>query len=170
MADIKTTPKKNIVELYKDINTQIEYIKVNGVKIGVAGFTSEQDREYGMKALQEIIDSIDSTNPYEIARIAMSKLNTLAAITENHITPDEEITVGEGDKFIVSYGAKAAYDMNGEEFANCTDIEGDLPTVAIKAILIERIKNKLKELEDANNNEFADLLDAYMDDLECDDD
>lgn len=167
MAEITKTRKKNVVEIYKDLDTKIEYLKINGITVGVAGFTSEEDRARGMKAVQEVVDSIESTDPYVIASEVMNRMKTLAAITENNIDPDEQIKVEDTD-IIVSYKAKAAYYMDGSEAANCTDLP-DMPAEAIKAVLTERVKTKIAEEkawreEAANWVEFMDADELFGDD------
>lgn len=134
-----TNNNKNAVEIRKELQkngTTIEYIVVNGQKIGIFGSVSERDRENAMKAIQTALDASDG-NVYEL----MQKLQTIATIEEKEIKPDEMIEVCDTE-IIISYEAKAAYTTDGEEIANCTDLP-DMPDEAIKAVLIARTENTL---------------------------
>ena len=71
----------------------------------------------------------------------MQKLSTIATIEENDIQPDEMVDVCDVD-VIISYTAKTAYTVDGEEIANCTDLP-DMPNEAIKAVLIARTETAL---------------------------
>ena len=129
-----TETRKNAVEILKELNKdgiKIEYIVVNGTRIGMLGATSERDRENAMKAIQTALDASDG-NVYEM----MSKLNTMAAINEHEIKPDEMVEV-DGEEIIISYASKTAYATDGEELVNCTDLP-DMPNEAIKAVLVAR--------------------------------
>ena len=131
-----TNNTKNAVELRAELaanGTKIEYIVINGQKCGILGSTSEKDKQNAVKAIQTALDSSNG-NIYEM----MQKLNTIATIEENEITPDEMIEVN-GEEIIISYEAKAAYTIDGEEIANCTDLP-DMPEAAIKAVLTARIE------------------------------
>ena len=129
-----TDTRKNAVEIRKELQengTTIEYIVVNGQKLGIFGAANEKDRQNAMKAIQTALDSSNG-NVYEM----MSKLNTIATIEEKEIKPDEMINVCDMD-IIISYESKAAYTTDGEEIVTCTDLP-DMPNEAIKAVLIAR--------------------------------
>ena len=130
---------KNAVEIRSELKangTTIEYIVVNGQKVGMLGSTSEKDKQNAMKAIQTALDSSNG-NIYEM----MQKLQTIAIIEEKEINPDEMIEVN-GVEIIISYEAKAAYTIDGEEIANCTDLP-DMPSEAIKAVLVARTETAL---------------------------
>ena len=135
MTNITTTnTAKNAVEIRAELQkngTKIEYIVVNGQKLGILGSVSEKDRENAIKAIQKALDSSDG-NIYEM----MAKLQTIATIEEHEIEPDEMIEIN-GKNVIISYASKAVYDMNGEEIVNCRDLS-DMPNEAIKAVLEAR--------------------------------
>lgn len=133
-----TTTKvaKNAVEIRSELGangTKIEYIVVNGQKLGILGTTSEKDKQNAIKAIQTALDASNG-NVYEM----MQKLSTIATIEEKEIEPDEMVEV-DGVDIIISYAAKAAYTIDGEEVANCTDLP-NMPNEAIKAVLIARIE------------------------------
>jgi hypothetical protein len=134
-----TETRKNAVEILKELNKDgiaIEYIVVNGQKIGILGAANDRDRENAMKAIQTALDSSNG-NIYEM----MSKLNTIAAIKENDIKPDEMVEIN-GEEIILSYEAKTAYTTDGEELVDCTDLP-NMPDEAIKAVLIARAETIL---------------------------
>lgn len=129
MATINTT--KNAVELRKVIGTKLEHIVINGQTIGIMGSVSEADREAALKALNEAYIASNG-DIYEM----MHKLNTIATLDENNIEADEVID----DEIIISYTERKAYDMDGNELANCEGLP-EMPKEAVKALLIERVKN-----------------------------
>lgn len=131
-----TNNTKNAVEIRTELKangTSIEYIVVNGQKIGMLGTTSEKDKQNAMKAIQTALDA-SGGDIYEM----MYKLNTIATIEENEIAADEMVEVDDMD-IIISYTSKTAYTVNGEEIADCTDLP-DMPNEAIKAVLIARVQ------------------------------
>lgn len=132
----RTETKKNVVELRDAINKQgakVVHIIIDGMTVGVMGYTSEKDKEAALKVLQTAIDSSENTME------ALMKINTIANFTDKEVNPTEEIVVDDVTYYI-DYEKKTAYDEVAEEVVDCTDLECDVPE-AIKAILIERIKN-----------------------------
>ena len=140
MANINTTNnKKNAVEIYTELcanGTTIEYIVINGQRVGILGSASEKDRQKAIDAIQTALDASDG-NIYEM----MAKLSTVATMTESDIEPDEMIEIC-GKEIIISYEARAAYDVNGEEIANCADLPS-MPYEAVKAVLIARAETEI---------------------------
>lgn len=137
MANINTTnTRKNAVEIYKELcenGTTIEYIVVNGQRVGILGSVSERDRQRAIEAIQTALDA-SGGNVYEM----MQKLSTIAAMKENDIEPDEMIKVC-GKDIIISYNKRAAYTTDGREIANCGDLPS-MPYEAVKALLIARVE------------------------------
>ena len=132
MANINT--QKNAVEIRSELKangTKVEYIVINGQKIGIMGSTSEADRAAALKVLQ---DAYVASNG-DIMEM-MCKLNTIATIEENGIEPDEMVEVC-GEQIMLSYKNCKAYMMDGEEIANCDDLP-KMQKQAIKAVLIAR--------------------------------
>lgn len=135
MANINTN--KNAVEIRSELNAQgvnIEYVVINGQKIGILGTANERDREAALKALN---DAYIASGGDILAMAA--NLSTIAAMTENNISPDEMIEIC-GVDVIISYEAAAAYTTDGEEIVNCKDIP-NMPREGIKALLISRVEN-----------------------------
>lgn len=135
MANINTN--KNAVEIRSELNAQgvkIEYIVINGQKVGILGSVNDRDREAALKTLN---DAYIASGGDLMAMAA--NLNTIAAITENNITPDEMIEIN-GVNVIISYEAATAYTLDGEEITDCKDIP-NMPREGIKALLISRVKN-----------------------------
>lgn len=138
MAEIKTN--KNAVEIHSELKangTKIEYIVIDGHRCGILGSVSEKDREAALKALNAAYVASNG-NIIEM----MDKLSTIATIEEKNIEPDEVVNV-HGVEIILSYSKKKAYTMDGEEVANCDDLNVSMPNEAVKALLIERTKTAL---------------------------
>ena len=137
MANINTTnTRKNAVEIYQELalnGTVIEYIVINGQKVGILGSASEKDRQKAIGAIQAALDA-SGGNIYE----AIQKLSTVAAMTENDIKPDEMITIHDVN-IIISYDSRAAYTTDGEKIADCDGLP-EMPYEAVKALLIARIE------------------------------
>ena len=150
MTNITTTnTSKNAVEIRAELannGTTIEYIVVDGQKLGILGSTSEKDKQNAIKAIQTALDSSNG-NIYEM----MQKLSTIATIEEKEIKPDEMIEIN-GREIIISYESKAAYNLDGEELVNCADLP-DMPNEAIKAVLTARIEALSVEDEDEYEDE-----------------
>ena len=151
MAKITPTNNtKNAVEIRAELQengTTIEYIIIDGQKVGILGSTSKKDKQDAIKAIQTALDASDG-NIYEM----MQKLSTIATIEEKEIEPDEMIEI-DGEEIIISYESRAAYTTDGEEIANCTDLP-EMPNEAIKAVLMARIAVLNSERE--NNNYYGD--------------
>lgn len=141
MANInKTNTKKNAVEICKELvanGTTIEYIVINGQKVGILGSVSEKDRQRAIDAIQTALDASDG-NIYE----TMSKLSTIATMQENNIDPDEMVEIC-GTEIIISYDARAAYTTDGDEIANCDGLPS-MPYEAVKAVLIAKAEVALQ--------------------------
>lgn len=137
MTNITTTnTTKNAVEIRAELKsngTTVEYIVVNGQKLGVLGSANEKDKQNAIKTIQTALDASNG-NIYEM----MQKLSTIATIEEKEILPDEMIEIG-GREIIISYESKAAYTIDGEEIANCADLP-DMSNEAIKAVLVARVE------------------------------
>jgi hypothetical protein len=140
MTNITTTnTRRNAVEIRSELaknGTTIEYIVINGQKVGILGSVGEKDKQNAIKAIQTALDASNG-NIYEM----MQKLSTIATIEENEIDADEMITVN-GIDVIISYNNFAAYTLDGEEIVNCRDIP-PMPREAVKAVLEARIQAHL---------------------------
>lgn len=134
MANITTN--KNALEIRSELKangTTIEYIVINGQKIGLLGSVTKTDREAALKAIQEAYIASNG----DIMEM-MQKLATIATIEEKGIEPDEMVEVN-GIEVIISYKNAAAYTVNGEEIVNCADLPS-MPAEAIKAVLVARME------------------------------
>ena len=135
MASINVN--KNAVEIHSELKangTKVEYIVVDGQKIGIMGSVSEADRAAALKSLQEAYVASNG-NIMEM----MQKLSEVATIEENAV--DEVIEVC-GVDIMLSYTNRKTYTMDGEEIANCDDLP-DMPKEATKAVLIARTETAL---------------------------
>lgn len=137
MANINTN--KNPVEIRSELNksgVRIEYIVINGQKVGILGSTNEVDRNAAIKALNDAYVASGG----DIAAM-VSNLTTVANLEEKKIVADEVVTVC-GEEIIISYESAKAYTMDGEEIATCEDLP-NMPREAIKAVLVARAENAL---------------------------
>lgn len=137
MAEIKAT--KNAVEIrseLKENGTKIEYIVIDGVTCGILGSVSEADRNAALKALQSAY-AASNGNIMEM----IEKLSTIATIEEKNIEPDEVVEIC-GTDIVLSYSARKAYTMDGEEIVNCDDLP-KMPNEAVKAVLVARAETVL---------------------------
>lgn len=132
MATITTnkTPIEILKEMKQD-GTCIEFITINGQKIGMLGSVNDADRE---KALKTLNDAYLASNGdiYDM----MTKLAICATMTEKEIEPDEVVKV-HGTEVVLDYAKRKAYTMDGYEVANCDDMP-TMPSEAVKALLIAR--------------------------------
>ena len=131
----KKTPK-SVIEIRSELASngiRMEHIIIDGQRVGIIGTTSEADKQNAIKAIETALEASNG-NIYE----AIQKLNTVATMEENNISPDEVVEVGE-EEFIISYAQKTAYTMDGEAIVNCTDLP-DMPNEAIKAVLVARLE------------------------------
>lgn len=136
MTNITNTNIKNAVEIRTELKangTKIEYICIDGVKCGILGSVNKADREKAIKVLNSAY-AASNGNIMEM----MQKLSTIATIEEKEIDPDEMVEVC-GKQIMLSYKERKAYDMDGNELANCDDLP-DMPREAVKALLIARVK------------------------------
>lgn len=130
----KTNTEKSVVELRKELDSNgvtMENIYVDGQKFCCVGYVSEKDKEACLKAVQTAVDG--SENLYD----AMMKLMANANLTDANIDADEEVMIDDVP-MVISYRNKAIYDLNGEEFVNCRELECELPNEACKTILMQK--------------------------------
>ena len=137
MADINVN--KNAVEIRSELKsngTKIEYIVIDGQKIGIMGSVNEADRAAALKTLQAAYVASNG-NIMEM----MQKLSEVATIEEKAIEPDEVVVI-RGKEIMLSYTNRKTYTMCGKELANCDDLP-DMPKEATKAVLIARTETIL---------------------------
>ena len=160
MANINNNKKSlNRVQLMKENNSNLEFLYIDGIKVGAMGSVSEADREAGLAAIQRIVDN---SNKKEMALVmeVMSQINFEASMNENNIQPDEQVRI-EDEDCVISYQSKKIYDMAGKELADASDMGDNIPKEAIREILKLRALAKIHEL----NAEAETDLD-YEDDYE----
>lgn len=100
------------------------------------GYTSENDKESGMKLLRDAIESINDIS--EVMPYLFNAMHNVA----NNIHPDIQINV-DGLDVMLSYSQKKAYLLDGTEIVNANDINTDDKDI-IKVVLTERVKNFVK--------------------------
>lgn len=158
MANINNSKKSlNRVALMKENNSNLEFLYIDGIKVGAMGSVSDADRESGIKVIQRIVDNSNKKGMALVMEV-MSQVNFEASMNENHIIPDEQVKV-EDEDCVISYQSKKIYDMAGKELADASDIGDNTPKEAIREILKLRAQAKLHKLE-----EMEDDTEDYEDD------
>lgn len=151
MANINN--KKNTmnrVALMKENNSNLEFLYIDGIKIGAMGSVSDADREAGIKVIQRIVDNSNKKGMALVMEV-MSQVNFEASMNENNIQPDEQVRIEDKD-CVISYQSKKIYDMAGKELADASDIGANTPKEAIREILKLRAQAKLHKLEDMEDD------------------
>ena len=111
------------------------------------GYVSEKDRDAGLKLLSDALRATAGNIP-----AAMTYMYQACAVAANEIQPDEAVDV-DGKEILICYGDRKAYDGT-TEIANLADIGCELSNVAIKAMLIDRVR--LAMAETTNTDEEDD--------------
>lgn len=155
MANINNNKKSlNRVALMKENNSNLEFLYIDGIKVGAMGSVSDADREAGIKVIQRIVDSSNKKGMALVMEV-MSQVNFEASMNENNIQPDEQVRIEDKD-CVISYQSKKIYDMAGKELADASDIGANAPKEAIREILKLRAQaklHKLEEMEDEDEDE-----------------
>lgn len=160
MANINNSKKSlNRVALMKENNSNLEFLYIDGIKVGAMGSVSDADREAGIAVIQRIVNNSDEKGMALVMEV-MSQVNFEASMNEKQIQPDEQVKVEDTD-CVISYQSKKIYDMAGKELADASDIGDNTPKEAIREILKLRAQAKLHELEEM---EDEDDTEDYEDD------
>lgn len=128
------------------------------------GYVSESDKQACIKLIREGLLATDG-DVYK----TMSYIRNAVTIAANDIKPDEVVNVGEAE-MLVSYRDKKIY-IRETEMANLDDMaETEMSNEVIKALLVERAKNKIKEdfIEDMMDDTDYYANEDYYDDDEYD--
>ena len=167
------TAPKTTVELIQETNAAgvtLEYLAIDGVKIGTMGYTSQKDKEAAIKFVQRIVDNSQNTG-YALYNEIMQTCMTGAAMTEEGIEAkdSEEIEIDDVP-VIINYEAQKAYigiNNSLEAIADLEDLDCDLPAEAVKALLVERSKTAIAEMKKAQEKEYGPYYDEeYEDDYD----
>lgn len=152
MANINNSKKSlNRVALMKENNSNLEFLYIDGIKVGAMGSVSDADREAGIKVIQRIVDSSNKKGMALVMEV-MSQVNFEASMNENNIQPDEQVRIEDKD-CVISYQSKKIYDMAGKELADASDIGDNTPKEAIREILKLRAQAKLHKLEEMEEDD-----------------
>ena len=145
MANINNNKKSlNRVQLMKENNSNLEFLYIDGIKVGAMGSVSDADREAGVAVIQRIVDNSNKKGMALVMEV-MSQMNFEASMNENHIIPDEMVKI-EDEDCVISYQSKKIYDMAGKELSDASDMGDNIPKEAIREILKLRALAKIQEL------------------------
>lgn len=160
MANININTKKSLnrVQLMKENNTNLEYLYIDNIKIGVMGSISEKDKEAGLAAIQRIVDNSDKTGMALVMEV-MAQVQFESSMNEKEINPDEVLEVkvdGITYPCVLSYEKKALFDEAGDEICNTRDIDCELDERALKALLEARAINAIRNDNENKCNDYED--------------
>lgn len=160
MANININTKKSLnrVQLMKENNTNLEYLYIDNIRVGVMGSVSEKDKEAGLAVIQRIVDNSDKTGMALVMEV-MAQVQFEASMNEKKINPDEVLEVkvdGITYPCVLSYEKKALFDEAGEEICNTRDIDCELDERALKALLEARAVNAIRNDNESKYNDYED--------------
>lgn len=141
----------NRVALMKKNNSNLEFLYIDGINVGCMSSVNKHDRETGLAVIQRIVDNSEKKGMALVIEV-MSQVIFEASMNENHIQPDEQVRI-EDEDYIISYQSKKIYDMAGNELADASDMEDNIPKEAIREILKLRAQAKIHELEEMDEEE-----------------
>ena len=148
MANINNNKKSlNRVQLMKENNSNLEFLYIDGIKVGAMGSVSDADREAGLAVIQRIVNNSDKKSMALVMEV-MAQVQFESSMNEKEINPDEVLEVkvdGITYPCVLSYEKKALYDEAGEEICNARDIDCELDERALKALLEARAINALRK-------------------------
>lgn len=160
MANININTKKSLnrVQLMKENNTNLEYLYIDNIRVGVMGSVSEKDKEAGLAVIQRIVDNSDKTGMALVMEV-MAQVQFESSMNEKKINPDEVLEVkvdGITYPCVLSYEKKALFDEAGEEICNTRDIDCELDERALKALLEARAVNAIRNDNESKYNNCDD--------------
>lgn len=157
MANINNSKKSlNRVALMKENNSNLEFLYIDGIKVGAMGSVSDADREAGIKVIQRIVDNSNKKGMALVMEV-MSQVSFEASMNEAGIEPDEQVKIDNTD-CVISYKNLRIYTMDGKELASAEDY-ANVEKRAVKEILKLRAQatlHELEEMEDEDDTENDD--------------
>lgn len=168
MANININTKKSLnrVQIMKENDTNLEYLYIDNIRVGVMGSVNDHDREKAIAAIQRMVDNSNKTGMALVMEI-MLQSQFEASMNEKGINPDEVLEVkvdGITYPCVLSYEKKALFDEAGEEICNTRDIDCELDERALKALLEARAINALRK------NLVSKYDDCEDEDEDCEED
>lgn len=158
MANINTKKSLNRVQIMKENDTNLEYLYIDNIRVGVMGSVNDHDREKAIAAIQRMVDNSNKTGMALVMEI-MLQSQFEASMNEKGINPDEILEVkvdGITYPCVLSYEKKALFDEAGEEICNARDIDCELDERALKALLEARAVNAIRNDNESKYNDYED--------------
>lgn len=158
MANINTKKSLNRVQIMKENDTNLEYLYIDNIRVGVMGSVNDHDREKAIAAIQRMVDNSNKTGMALVMEI-MLQSQFEASMNEKGINPDEVLEVkvdGITYPCVLSYEKKALFDEAGEEICNARDIDCELDERALKALLEARAVNAIRNDNESKYNDYED--------------
>lgn len=153
IINIETAKHKNVVEVVKGLGTEINFLKINGMKVGAIG-GSEKDILANQRQIQFMVDQCETTDPMEICK----QLTLLQmAMADLHGVDLDDTILKDGVEYIIDSTNGKVYNEGGDLVINIKDVapelaEANLPEEAMRAILVAEI-NKLDHKPIAEHHE-----------------
>lgn len=158
MANINTKKSLNRVQIMKENDTNLEYLYIDNIRVGVMGSVNDHDREKAIAAIQRMVDNSNKTGMALVMEI-MLQSQFEASMNEKGINPDEVLEVkvdGITYPCVLSYEKKALFDEAGEEICDARDIDCELDERALKALLEARAVNAIRNDNESKYNDYED--------------
>ena len=158
MANINTKKSLNRVQIMKENDTNLEYLYIDNIRVGVMGSVNDHEREKAIAAIQRMVDNSNKTGMALVMEI-MLQSQFEASMNEKGINPDEVLEVkvdGITYPCVLSYEKKALFDEAGEEICNARDIDCELDERALKALLEARAVNAIRNDNESKYNDYED--------------
>ena len=110
MANININTKKSLnrVQLMKENNTNLEYLYIDNIRVGVMGSVNDRDREAGLAVIQRIVDNSNKTGMALVMEV-MAQVQFESSMNEKEINPDEVLEVKVDG---ITYPCVLSYDNN----------------------------------------------------------
>lgn len=160
MANININTKKSLnrVQIMKENDTNLEYLYIDNIRVGVMGSVNDHDREKAIATIQRMVDNSNKTGMALVMEI-MLQSQFEASMNEKGINPDEVLEVkvdGITYPCVLSYEKRALFDEAGEEICNARDIDCELDERALKALLEARAVNAIRNDNESKYNDYED--------------
>ena len=140
-----TRSNRPLVEIVTEarMGQTFEFLCIDGIKVGVAGYSNPKDKETAIKFIQDIVNNSDKRGMQLAMEVGnayrMAAMQGELGVPTNEKPESVEVN---GKKMVIMYSNKTIYNENmTKEIANCKDLP-NMPKEAIKAVLMERAARK----------------------------
>ena len=156
---------KNTIELLRmaeEAGIEFDNISMNGSPMGIA-MSGDGPREAGIRFMQAVANNV--TDPRKAVSDFQNVLLLGAAMKEEGITAAEsEEDEIDGVPIVINYTAQRVFvgiNRRLVAVADLEDLDAELPEVAVKALLVERAKARIKEMQEEAVRALEEAYDEY---------